>query len=179
LVCSTFLVAALVAGAEAGSMTMFLTPAVRYSDATFTTTLPIAMTGGRVNNGQPGIYQMDISFTAAPAADELAWANTVFSMVVQNNILGSNFAPDLSLGYSPNNFTLDTNGAAPGGNVTPYAYNGTCGPAPYRTSAPALRQRCRRAIRAIFWDSPHTPSVTLPGSARCLLPGTDLGRQTS
>jgi hypothetical protein len=125
-VCTTLVLAAVASVAQAGSMTTTLVPAVRYSDATFATQLPFTTTGGAVDPGQPGVYQVDIKFTATPAAGEKGWANTLFNAAVAN-AGGSNLALDLATGYAPNAGTLDINGGAPGGVTPIYGTNTDAG----------------------------------------------------
>ena len=104
--------------AHAGSMTTFLTPVVRYSDSTFMNTLPFTMTGGRVNAGQPGIYQLKITFTAATDPGDKGWANTLFDAGVIDNAMGSNLAFDLITGYMANYPSFDDGFPSP--QRTPY-----------------------------------------------------------
>jgi len=125
-VCTSLIVAALATVAQAGSMTTILTPVTRYSDATFSTTLPIVMVGGAVAPAQPCVYQLDITFTAAADAGEKGWANTLFDAGV-TNAGGSNLALDTATGYSPNAGTLDINGASPGGVTPIYGTNTDAG----------------------------------------------------
>jgi hypothetical protein len=113
--------------ARAGSMTTILVPTTRYSDATFVTTLPFTMTGGNIDPGQPGVYQIDITFIATPGAGEKGWANTLFDASVSGHAGGSSLALDLVTGYAPNAGTLDINGPSPGGVTPIYGTNTDAG----------------------------------------------------
>src|SRR5438132_1516860 len=119
LPCSCAILAVIATLANAGTMTTTLVPSVRYADSTFSTILPFnAFPGLGVLYGQPGVYQVDIFFTATAGAGEKGWANTLFDAAIASNSGGSDLNLDLLTGYSPNSGTLDINGASPGG-VTP------------------------------------------------------------
>jgi hypothetical protein len=115
----TVAVLAIVAAtAEAGSMTTFLTVSARYENSVDFNPLPLAFApSSAVANGQPGVFQLDISFTAANSSGDKGWANTLFDLGVGSNENGSNLALNLTLPYTPNVGTLDINGNAPGGIV--------------------------------------------------------------
>jgi hypothetical protein len=116
-----------VSGAQAGSMNTVLTVAARFDNDVNFTPLTFTTTNGRVSNGQAGLYQIDVSFTAAAGAGEKGWANTLFDAGVGANSGGSNLALDVTPGYIANSNTLDTNGAAPGGLAPIYATNQDAG----------------------------------------------------
>jgi len=119
LPCSCAILAVIATFGNAGTMTTMLVPSVRYADSTFSTILPFNVANeGSVYYGQPGVYQVDILFTATAGAGEKGWANTLFDAAIEFNSGGSNLNLDLLTGYSPNSGTLDINGASPGG-VTP------------------------------------------------------------
>jgi hypothetical protein len=116
-----------VSGAEAGSMNTVLTVAARFDNDVNFTPQTFTSTAGRVDNNQPGLYQIDVSFTAAAAAGEKGWANTLFDAGIGANSGGSNLALDLAPGYLANAGTLDTNGGAPGGVNPIFATNTDAG----------------------------------------------------
>lgn len=122
ILAGSFAVLAIAAAmAEAGSMTTILTPSARYDDAVDFNPLPLVFApSGAVANGQPGLYQIDISFTAVNGPGDKGWAETLFDLSVGSNKNGSNLALDLSLPYTPNTGTLDINGSAPGGVTSIY-----------------------------------------------------------
>jgi hypothetical protein len=108
--------------AEAGSMKTYLTVAARYDNAF--NPLPLMLDSiGVVQNGYPGLYQIDISFTAANSPGDKGWANTLFDLGAGSNLAGSNLALNQSDGYIANTNTLDTNGPNPGGVKPVYARN--------------------------------------------------------
>ena len=113
---SVFMIGLAAATVNAGSMNTILTVAARYDDAISFNQLPLLFApSGAVANGQPGLFKVDISFTAANAPGDKGWADALFDLGVGPNKNGSNLALNLSLPYSPNTGTLDTNGSAPGG----------------------------------------------------------------
>ena len=127
LPCSCAILAVVATLANAGTMTTMLVPSVRYADSTFSTTLPfIMLPNGHVANGQPGVYQVDIVFTATAGAGEKGWANTLFDAAAFNSG-ESNLELDLLTGYSPNAGTLDINGPGPGGVTPIYGTNTDAG----------------------------------------------------
>lgn len=122
-VCSSLVLAAVASVAQAGVMVTSLTPVLRYSDATFSTTLPFTTTAGVVDPGQPGVYQLDVTFTATAIAGEKGWANTLFDA----EVTGAGLTLDTVTGYSPNAGTLDINGGSPGGVTPIYGTNTDAG----------------------------------------------------
>jgi hypothetical protein len=114
------------ATAEAGSMTTFLTVAARYDNAFDFNPLPVPFyyPGIGVPNGYPGVYQIDVSFTAATGAGEKGWANTLFDTGITSGAYGSDLRLDLGLGWTANSNTTDTNGLSTPGGIKPiYATN--------------------------------------------------------
>ena len=127
ILAGSFAVLGLVATmAQAGTMNTTLTIAARF-DASFTQLPIVFLPNGRVANGQPGTYQIDVSFNAVKDAGEKGWANTLFDMGVIGSANGSDLALDLGLGYTANGGSVDTNGALPGGSAPIFATNGDQG----------------------------------------------------
>jgi hypothetical protein len=117
------------ATAEAGSMNTLLTVSARFDNATNFNPLPFTFApSGAVANGQPGVYQVDISFTATKVAGEKGWANTLFDLAAGPNAGGSNLGLNFLVGWQglPNP-SIDINGSAPGGIVPIYATNEDAG----------------------------------------------------
>lgn len=114
--------------AQAGTMTTTLSVQQRYSDAITFTLLPTLFDGdGRVLNGQPGLYAIDVKFTAVKnPATEKGWLNTQFNANTANNLLGSNLATvttDPNVPWTPSTGQVDINGPAPSGGTPVYGTN--------------------------------------------------------
>jgi hypothetical protein len=125
---SSFVMLAMIASmAHAGTMTTVLTLAGRFDATTFAPLPLVLLPNGRVANGQPGAYQIDVSFTSTNDAGDKGWANTLFDTGIIGSANGSNLGLDLNLGWLANANTLDTNGPAPGGTAPIYATNQDAG----------------------------------------------------
>lgn len=125
LACSLMMFVATVA--QAGTMTPTLVVEHRYSAVgdplTFTST------GGRPDNGQPGIYEVAVLFTAAKTGvDEKGWLSTAFDLGTGNAAGGANLALDTSLSpYLGNAHTTDVNGTSLGCCTALYGTNTDAG----------------------------------------------------
>ena len=119
---SFLLLALATAAAPAGTMDLRANVSARFDPTTFAP-LPLVFTpDGRVQNGQPGIYQIDVVFTAIKNASEKGWLGTDFDATVGG--------PGLALisgSYQPNNVTFDSNGSLPGGVVPLWIFNADVG----------------------------------------------------
>jgi hypothetical protein len=91
------LVGLLVASASAGDMTLYLTPVERLDSMTFDPLPFVLNSDGRVANGQPGLYVMQVTFTAEAATDEKGWAGTAFDVAITSSDLSK-----VSDSYDPN-----------------------------------------------------------------------------
>jgi hypothetical protein len=120
--------AVVAATAEAGSMTTFLTVAARYDNLIDANMLPISVSDDNiVAAGQPGIYQIDVSFTATKAAGEKGWGNTLFDVGIRPNLDGSDLALAFDLGWEENSGVVDTNGPSRAGIFPLYLANPEAG----------------------------------------------------
>jgi hypothetical protein len=127
ILAGSFVMLAMIASmAHAGTMSTVLTLAGRF-DSSFNPLPIVLLPNGRVANGQPGTYQIDVSFTSTNAAGEKGWANTLFDTGIIGSANGSDLALDLGLGWTANANTVDTNGPLPGGVVPIYATNQDAG----------------------------------------------------
>jgi len=111
--------------AQAGTMVPTLVVEHRYDSGG--NPLAFTSTGGRVDNGQPGTYEIGVFFTAAKNANEKGWRATSFDAGLGTNSGGSNLALDTGTGYFPNGQTFDTNGPALGGVKKAFETNGDLG----------------------------------------------------
>lgn len=90
LACSLMLLGLVAAMAQAGSMNTLLTVSGRFDNAVDFNPLPLNLNAdGSVVNGNPGLYQVDVSFTATKDVGEKGWANTLFDVGTGPNTGGS------------------------------------------------------------------------------------------
>jgi hypothetical protein len=126
LACSFAVLGLVAVAANAGTMTPTLQVMNRYDLAT-QAPLPIAYNGPNVANGQPGLYEVGVFFTAQKeAATEKGWLSTAFGTGVRNNF-GSNLTLDGATGWFPNTQQTDINGPAIGGAKAVYQTNQDAG----------------------------------------------------
>jgi len=132
LACS-LLVLGMAVAAHAGTMTPVLTVAHRYDSVTFAPLPLVFAPGGAVLNGQPGIYEVAVSFTSANSAGDKGWLNAAFGGTATNNaatpLAQLALNADFGVGWAPNAGTLDTNGATPGGVAPIFQTNQDAGTA--------------------------------------------------
>jgi len=124
LACSLMLLGLAAVAAQAGTMSPSMTVSAHYDNSTSFTPLPLTfdIATGRVNSG-PGLYAIDVAFTATPAADEKGWLNTLFNSTVGPTSNGATMTLGLDVGWNPTTAQQDINGAAPGGLTNVFATN--------------------------------------------------------
>jgi hypothetical protein len=103
-------------------MELTLQPISRLDPGTFDP-LPFNLDGGRVASGQPGLYVMQVTFTATAAAGEKGWAGTAWDTAIS----GDPGLTKVADSYDPNLRTFDSNGPGPGGVVPIYQVNQDAG----------------------------------------------------
>jgi hypothetical protein len=100
---------------QAGEMDLIATIVDRWSLDFSVSGLPIVYEHGRVANGQPGNYEIELSFFATNGSADKGWLSSAFD--VQD--VGPGL--DLVLGlWAPINPNVDINGPPPPGAVTPH-----------------------------------------------------------
>jgi hypothetical protein len=108
--------------ASAGAVNLMVKPIKRYHPVTLEE-LPFVVVIDTVIGYQPGLYQMEVSFTAQAAAGEKGWAGSTFDV----SLTGSGLSKLLD-SYEPNANTTDINGPTTIGGVLPiYQSNGDLG----------------------------------------------------
>jgi hypothetical protein len=106
----------------AGSVDLNLKPIARY-DADTLDPLPFVAVNDTVISYQPGLYLMEISFTAQAGAGEKGWAGSSFDVTLTGNGLTK-----VGDSYQPNLGTTDFNGPGTLGGIVPiYQINGDQG----------------------------------------------------
>jgi hypothetical protein len=113
---------------EAGSMTLNAVIVDRWAPDFSVNGLPVVYDGGgRVADGQPGNYEIEVSFTAQRVEGvEKGWLNTLFNASTSGDA-GLDLIPGT---WTPINPNVDTNGAIPGGIAPQYGTNQDAGALP-------------------------------------------------
>lgn len=100
---------------QAGQMNLIANIVDRWSSDFGMSGLPIVLDGGEPALGQPGNYEIEVSFTAVAEGNDKGWLSTAFSAQPSG--------PGLTLvtgTWSGNNPMVDINGAPPPGANTPH-----------------------------------------------------------
>src|SRR5689334_23340565 len=112
---------------KAGDVQMVPVVGARFDPITMAP-LPLVFdpTTGRVANGQPGIFRIDMAFTAQTGPGERGWYDSEYGFFPRNLSGGSRLST-LPGSWNPNLRALDVNGAEPGGVFAVYVTNGDQG----------------------------------------------------
>jgi hypothetical protein len=127
-VCSVMMLGLVGQMVEAGSMTLNAVIVDRWAPDFSVNGLPVVYDGGgRVADGQPGNYEIEVSFTAVKdPGTEKGWLNTLFNASTSGDA-GLDLIPGT---WTPINPNIDTNGALPGGTAPQYGTNQDAGALP-------------------------------------------------